>query len=807
MFFWSTAIKPQLKLCATLLTLAATLPCAAAEDAQLQLPDVVVTSQKIAQTLEEVPASVSTVDADTIRSSGAHSLTDMQDYIPNVSIAQNHTAATFAIRGFATPDTNPGFDPSVGAVVDGVYYGRSQFLTAFFHDMDRIEVLRGPQGTLFGKNSTAGVLSIVTQAPGSENLAIAEVQYTSFSEYSLQPVLQVALGPEFAVRVSGDYRHGSKGVLHNTFLNRPENNPESNTTRLRARYSPDSLITFDFEAFTSHEVFNNNAFQNSALTLRMRQALSVYDPNIDSNIDRNNSQSFPSLSDGLIRGLSSTLTFNIDGQMGVPDLKVLTIVGLANSITDKKELDADFSPIDFLDNTQAAPSFYKQLTDEIRLVGQGEKIFGYGHGYNFVTGFFLSSNSFRDSGIYRVEDLGGAAAYCNATSNFCGVPVPIGGIIPSDDGSNLGQTIGPVLTEFTRLAGAGDQTALLNLDQHGRSWAFFGQFESFLLEHWALIGGLRYGDEIKDGFASSHSTSQLVKAITSQKDHDSPLHLEERDVSPKAGFKWEPNKRLAAYVTWSRGYKSGGFNALPLAPTNLQYKAERAESVEIGSKGIVDFLGGPMRLSAAIYNTTFDNLQVSAFLGGNFVVLNAAAARSRGLDFDFHWLTPVQGFTLTGAYGLADARYTSYPCAPATAGNTVPNPACDPNNPTDTSTQNLGGKRLSFAPRWTASLIPAYQVPFDAAITTLSLDLVYRGSRYLDVDLDPAKLQPGTRVYNGRFTIASPSRAWSANLVAHNLTNVVFADQAISQPLAPGNVLIYRTDFGRYYSANITLQF
>ncbi|HVT36264.1 MAG TPA: TonB-dependent receptor, partial [Nevskiaceae bacterium] len=622
-------------------------PGARADDAQ-ELPSVIVTSQKIAQSLEEVPASVSTVDGETIRATGAHSLTDMQDYIPNVSIAQNHTAATIAIRGFATPDTNPGFDPSVGAVVDGIYYGRSQFLTAFFHDMDRIEVLRGPQGTLFGKNSTAGVMSIVTQAPGNEWLVQAEAQQTSFGELSLQPVLQIPLGQDLSIRVSGDYRHGSKGVLYNTFLQRPENNPQSDSTRLRLRYAPDTLISFDFEAFTSREKFNNNGFQNSVMTARMRQALMQYDPAIDSNIDKYNSQSFPSLSDGVIRGLSGTFTFNIDGQMGVPDLKVLTIIGVADSITSKKELDADFSPIDFLDNTQAAPSYYKQLTDEIRLVGQGQKIFGFGHGYNFVTGFFLSSNSFRDSGIYRVEDLGGAAAYCNATSDFCGVPIP--GILPGSVGSDLGLTLGPVLNAFTSLAGgAADQTAHLNLDQTGHSWAFFGQTEAFLLEHWALIGGLRYGDEVKDGFASSHSTSPLVKAITSQVDHDTPLHLEERDISPKAGFKWEPDKRLTAYATWSRGYKSGGFNALPLAPTNLQYQPERAESFEIGSKGITEFLGTPVRLSAAVYDTSFDNLQVSAFLNGNFVVLNAASARSRGLDLDFHWLTPVTGFSVTGA--------------------------------------------------------------------------------------------------------------------------------------------------------------
>ncbi|HVT35599.1 MAG TPA: TonB-dependent receptor, partial [Nevskiaceae bacterium] len=149
------------------------------------------------------------------------------------------------------------------------------------------------------------------------------------------------------------------------------------------------------------------------------------------------------------------------------------------------------------------------------------------------------------------------------------------------------------------------------------------------------------------------------------------------------------------------------------------------------------------------------------------------------------------------------------PCAPAIAGSTAPgNPQCNASNQNgNTQTQDLSGKRLSYAPRWTASLIPAYQVPFDAVISTISVDVLFRGSRYLDVDLDPDKLQPATRVYNARLTLSAPSRRWNFNLVAHNLTNVVFADEAISQPLAPGNVLVYRTDFGRYYSGNISLSF
>src|ERR1051326_3945417 len=122
-----------------------------------------------------------------IRDTGTSGFADMQDYTANVTIRLSGGAGQYSIRGFGTPDTNTAFDPSVGTVVDGVYYGRSNFLAAFFHDMDRFEVLRGPQGTLFGKNNTAGVFNLVTEAPVPKWLTRWELLATDAGERSFRP--------------------------------------------------------------------------------------------------------------------------------------------------------------------------------------------------------------------------------------------------------------------------------------------------------------------------------------------------------------------------------------------------------------------------------------------------------------------------------------------------------------------------------------------------------------------------------------------------------------------------------------------
>jgi hypothetical protein len=170
--------------------------------------------------------------------------------------------------------------------------------------------------------------------------------------------------------------------------------------------------------------------------------------------------------------------------------------------------------------------------------------------------------------------------------------------------------------------------------------------------------------------------------------------------------------------------------------------------------------------------------------------------------------------SLISSLGYADARYKSYPCAPAFADNATPSPsACQPPNPQpgqppDTSSQDLSGKPLALASRWSGSFIPGYQMPLsDQLGVNFAMDVLYRSRRYLDVDDDPRKLQPNTTQVNARVSLASYAGSWLVTLGAHNITDRVMFDQVINQPLAPGNFTGFRTDRGRYYSMNLTATF
>ncbi|MGH8457554.1 MAG: TonB-dependent receptor, partial [Stenotrophobium sp.] len=442
------------------------------------------------------------------------------------------------------------------------------------------------------------------------------------------------------------------------------------------------------------------------------------------------------------------------------------------------------------------PSPYRQVSEELRLTGSHPSLFGWGHEVNFVGGLYFFNSAFDTSDNFAIENLGAAAAY-EAAAQTQQHPLPI---IPGSAIGSLAGQLAPILGTILAAPNSlplginTNQSAMVNLDQHQRSYAVFGQMEHFFTAEWGWIGGLRLGLERKQGDASSFSNSPLIPLISAQSNFTESVDRSEHDISPKLGIKWSPSKTAGAYATWSRGYKSGGFNGLPLNNTNLEYGPERASSYEIGAKARL--FDGTMHVSAAVYSTNFENLQISSFQNNSFVILNAASARSQGFEADLRWLPPIDGVEINSTAGLSNAHYVSYPNAPAPGDSAQ-------------SSQDLSGRPLAFAPRWSGSLIPSYTYNLDsyAAAATFAVDLLYRGQQYLDVDDDNRKVQPATTIVNLRTALGNPGHNWSFVLAAHNITNRLVLDQVVDQPLAPGNFASVRTDYGRYYSANLSLAF
>ncbi len=761
-----------------------------------ELPTIVVTAQKVTQSQEQVAASISVVDEAVFRVNASKSFSDLQDFTPNLSMSLSGSAGTFGIRGLTTPDTNTAFDPSVATIVDGVSYGRSNFLIGFFNDIDHIEVLRGPQGTLTGKNATAGLLNLVTRAPEAGHAVSAEFLFQSIGDVSLRPVANFALGDSAAIRISGIYDAGNGSRLKNPFLDRDEDNTEQSSTRLRFRYLAGDTLTIDLGAFHSQQNANFNIFQLTHATPEMLAAARTYDATAEARFDDQTSANFPSKEDVRFAGTSLTLEWQPPTFLQLLDPLITSVSAWARATTEHRDFDADFTAIPFITDRLAEPSVFQQFSEELRLAATAPDLFGWGHGMQFVTGLYVYDSSFSTSDIFSLEDLGGAFTYitaANAGLMSSGSPINAGGIAGA---------LGPGLSELLTLLNpvtspliGETQSASVTLDQTVQSIAYFGQFEHLIFEDWAIIGGLRYGVERKKARATSTAQGVLVPLIADQSDHDTRLSRIEHDLSPKAGFKWIPSADVQMYATWGRAYKSGGFNALPLNDRNIEYGRELATGYEVGSKFSGELLDSPYRASLAVFSTDYEDLQVSTFLGGSFVILNAAEVRTQGFEWEMQWLPPIQDMSLQASVGYARARYLRYPNAPNRSDAEAPS-------------QDLRGQPLAFAPLWTANFVPAYSPYLSELFDVMfSLNLSFKDERFTDLDNDPRKLQSATTTVDLRAALSDPQQAWQLNLVAHNLTGEKISDQSISQPLAPGNFVATRTDYGRYWSLSLSYHF
>lgn len=767
---------------------------AAADGATVALSEVVVTAERDRRRAEETTVSVSVLDGAYAARVGAADLEDLLGYTGNVALRLNPFGGMLSIRGFGNPGTNAGQESAVGSVIDGVFYGQPRFLAASSFDLEQVEVVRGPQGTLHGSNATAGLINLQSRAPEAENSARLALGYDSASRRVVAPAVNIDVSDAVALRVAGQLTR-DRGRLFNTLLERPEDDLSQEALRTRLRIAPPGRDwRADIGLFHSRHRRNNGEFQFVRATDAMRAFARSYDPQFsDDPEDDLTSLDVGPRADIVLSGASLQMDSPIGrgARRGAP--RLLSTTGWATARQRRNIVDADFTPAPFLRREQPGGSPYRQVSQELRLVGSVPSASGRHDAMRYTTGLYLLDSSLRVPDRFEILDLGAASGYLLAaragapSAGFAGGPVGGVGGVTAEALSALVDLLTPVVSPAL-----GDEQRIDTLlDQRGRSVAAFGQADVALGPQWTLTGGLRLARERKSGFFRSEGQGQLVGLIGDQEDHESTRRIADTAVSPRIALRWAPAARVNLFAGWSRSFKSGGFNAIPLTPEGLSYARERASSYEAGLRARLP--QARMQVSATAFWTDFADLQVSTFRDNRFFILNAAEARSRGAELDLTWLPPLRGSAVRLAVGVNDARFRRYPDAPAPAG-------------ADAETQDLSGRRLPRAPRVNAVLGPSYVLPLPAVRANLVLggELQARGSRFLDVDLAPASRQAATLELSLRAAVIDFGEAWSLDVVGRNLTGAVIYQQILDQPLAPGNHVGIRADRGRYVTVGLT---
>jgi iron complex outermembrane receptor protein len=706
-----------------------------ADASDTSLQEIVVTAERRPEREQDVPISLSVLTGDELAIRGIENVRDLQFSIPNfTSYSQNNFHPNFLVRGFDSDASNIGFESGLGIYVDGVYMGRSEALTQELADVAQLEVLRGPQGTLFGKNTTLGAISVTTIRPTDTFQGSVSAEIGNFDEYRTLGYVAGPLVPSMLDgKVSWFYSDHS-GYVNNVGGD-PANLSDDHSYGVRGelRLTPaeqlDIALRADWSQTRSHPVdlqITDTPAGGNPLGIPLNNLeSSPRTVNIDA----------PNRDDREIGGLSLTGNYVLDGY-------TLTSISAARILSYRVVgQDADATPYDYL-----TIDYYdreRHLTQEFRLASPDKQRLRY------VVGAFYF---YQKADSNRAFDLG--PALVADAENIFGAPPFL--LAP------------PVIETISEVA------------THSAAGYANGSFD--LTENLSLLAGVRYTDETKT-LTASQSVVPLLGLpgvlgpnpiyVNLPSSNDS---LSNRDWSPTAGLSFRPTDAVTAYLRYSKGFKSGGWNDTLFSPTiginpanpngafnysdlqlsRVSFKPESITNYELGAK--TEWFEHRLRANVAIFQEDYRDIQVSDFVGGNigYITQNAALARSRGLELDAAAL-PLDHLEIDAAAGLAEARYLQYEngCG---AG-------C-----------NLNGYRLN-APEFTLTLSAQYTHQLAGDLQWLArADYSYRGDAPGSVinpqATAPASVYPyrlgGFGTVDGRIGVESQS-GWRVYLWAKNL--------------------------------------
>lgn len=748
-------------------------PTAAQTRKRPVIEEVIVTAQKRAENIRDVPISVSALDGETLKANNVANMNDLSLYTPNVKFQVTPNSTFINIRGLGTGE-NRGFEQSVGLVIDGVYYGRGDFMLGGTLDMARIEVLRGPQGTLFGKNTIAGALNVSTGQPENEFHGDVDAMTGAFNHQRYRAAITGPITDTLAWRFA--YQDETRdGYIYNTAVDEFHADLKNQMGRGKLLWQPSENFSATLGMDINEVAQRGDGYQISHV---FGDHQSVYDSADDqAESDGDNFQnSMDDERSGGTRDMQAN-TLNISWDIG--DFNITSITGLA-TMDVRQDVDADFSAHRFL--FLGYVDEYRQFSQELRFTSAPGDI-------EYVAGLYYFSSDFKVN--TSIE------AYGEGAGPFIG---PAFGA-PSVGGPLLGGQVGGVI-----LGPIVDGASRKFFDQDATAMAAFGQATWYATDRLALIAGLRYGVETKEVTMRLNHEGQtiLFEQILGEEEYDTSdgsfsrddVVREETELSPKFSMKFDFNDDINAYATYAKGFKSGGFNAQAPTRNALQFEPENAVTYEVGSK--MRLLDGGMTLNIGLFNTDFQNLQVTIFNGTQFVVGNAANAVTRGLEFDGMWL-PFENAALTFSGGYTDATYGDYkdgPCWADGDGTAGPNPrerqeGGNPVDPTDNGQcfQDLSGQALSRAPKWNGSLGFDYSVNVPNVSWRLlsGINVLYQSDTFLNLDNDPLDTQPATTQINAKIGIAGRDDDWSLTIHGRNLTDEVVYLESADVPLLEGD--------------------
>jgi len=737
------------------------------------LEEIIVTAQKREQKLQEVPIAVSVVSGSQVEALGGFNAESLKQLVPSLNVRKTNTQLNQALflRGVGTINFAIAAQPSVAFVLDGVVLSSAGEAFGDMYDVERVEVLRGPQGTLFGKNASAGVVNVVSKRPGKELGGYIDLGWYEDDEMRVKAALDAPVSDKFRTRTTatwGDF----DGYIDNI-----SDTPAGGKLNGYDRYGVRTVWEIDapndvlFTLIGDYRKSEDNCCVEvigGAPTGTQAAALALLLDGTDylkGDESRKVRQNLVMQSNEKAWGLSAQV------DIGVGDYTVTSITAYrtwdSTEIREGDWLDAGAAYVGINQLHDIGPQTQKTISQEVRLASPRNDLSEW-FSYEYVGGAYFAKTSAdryfrRDTVVCRSSTLAPDATGLRPCT-------PAASVIeePSAD-ADFG-------ADFENLALFADGTFHLG-------------------DSWRVIAGLRWTQDDLS-FEHTYNFSPIAGPGIRSQAGGGTAYLygrnESDNVSGRAGLQFDVSDDLMAYATYSRGYKGPAYNVFFNMTANnaAVIDEETADSYELGFKSTL--FDGRMILNGALFSAKYDNFQANNFLFLNGTLIttltNAGEVSTEGFELDF-LARPIDKLTLSGGVAYTDAKVDKFFTPPGST----------PTVRDDT--------KLPLAPEWKASVSAEYRFELDALDIVPNLLYVYTDDQYADLNEPAITLIPAYSTVDLSVALADKDDRYRLTLIGRNLTDESYA--AMITRGGPGGAprLQIPRDADRYFGAQFRVNF
>ncbi|MGJ3232879.1 MAG: TonB-dependent receptor [Oceanicaulis sp.] len=772
---------------------------------------ITVTAQQREESSQDVPISIGAYDSEALAQAGVQDIKDLISIAPGLMVTstQAETITTARIRGVGTVGDNFGLESSVGVYIDGVFRSRNGVGFGDLGELERIEVLRGPQGTLFGKNTSAGVLNIITAAPefehgGALQVELGDYGYSRYSGSLTGPIIEDKLA--FRLFAADAQRDGFTNLVledQGTVTFTDSETEDYYTLRGQLLYTPSATVEGRIIAdFSARDELCCSAVPYDYTAAAAALVGTVVPPQAGAGLD------FPADPDARIAYANRPYIQNVEDWGLSAEFDIETPIGALTSVTafrnweNSRSQDIDYTAADIA-YRDADSNFtdLERFSQELRLTGVTGDL-------DWLVGAFYSHEDLQ---------LGDAIRYGEDWQPFLGRLLTTGSVPPLGTPAGVSLTISNLTAGAVNIplnAGFAEGTGVSQdiYNQTATSWAVFTHNTYRVTDNLAITAGLRYTHETKDVYATFDTDAPLacaalegafgfdprsgfIQAVTPPGTDPAPATLSgafaigniclpyartgldangydrersDEELSGTLRATYDVNDDVMVYAGYSRGFKAGGFNLDrqfngPIGPNGYvnpdsSFAPEIIDAYEAGFKS--QLFGRVLQLNGALFYQQIEDYQLNTFNGLSFVVESVDESKSMGAEIDVAWATPIPGLDLTGGYAYVDTEYSEV-------------------NTGDALVDAIEGRDFSLSPEHFLTAQAIYERPiFDNLLFTASTDARYVSEYNTGSDLDPEKVQDAFTLVNARIGIGREDGRWSIEAWGRNITNETYAQVA-----------------------------